>query len=212
MAGRFFYVDVHFFHKNTYAVLVDELGPWGPLTWLALLAQGKNHRPAGQFTWTGEADAFRQLFGHDIDPADVPFTFAEFLKVTGRLKHTRVAKTSRTRRGHVANVALTRWEQWQKESRKWSERERMSRKRGQVEANTEQTPSEHDATPKRTHPSSRTRTRTTPKPPLNGSQEHVCGRCPTPRSFPTADELQGHLEDVHGVVEARRPAAQETPA
>lgn len=48
-------------------------------------------------------------------------------------------------------------------------------------------------------PSSTEESRSTPLPPLNG-KGFLCTRCPTPTRHHDAEELAGHLEDVHGVV------------
>lgn len=217
MARRFFYLDVDFFHKNTCHVLTDELGQGGPLMWIALIAQCKNHRPAGEFTWTSEADAFEQLFGGSILPDELPFTFEEFLRITGRLKQTRRAKTDRRRRGRVANVALTGWEHWQKESRTWSERERKSRKRGISDADTLRTEGGHAADMPRTKSASSSRTSSTPKPPKenqNGNTPHPLGRewhrhdCPTCGARqPSKSALEDHVRIFHDL----QPADDDIP-
>lgn len=49
--------------------------------------------------------------------------------------------------------------------------------------------------------SSTEESRSTPLPPLDG-KSFICTRCPTPTRHRNADELAGHLEDVHGIIEA----------
>lgn len=63
-------------------------------------------------------------------------------------------------------------------------------------------------------PSSTEESRSTPLPPLNGKSKSNPLKCPHCRHdrkpFPNADELQGHLEDTHGLYRALNPLQPQT--
>lgn len=184
MAERYFRVDVSFFHKRTCQTLMRKLGPGGPLTFLALVARAKDGSTPGVFTYASEAIAWEKL---GLDPNDVGFTLDQFLDATGRLK-----QTSRTRVGRLTNVKLTRYELWQKDSERYEGAVRKSRSRQQ---NTR----DMAVTPLGTRPGQErylgSRTSSTPKPPLNGTQN--CPECGVTIKPPTT--MADHLWQTHDI-------------
>ena len=113
------FMDVYFFHKQTFLRLLTRFGAWGPVTWLATIAAAKREFIEGTFTYVGEAEGWEKLFGVDALVLDRPtFTLDDFFKFTGQLKQTR-----KTRSGHVKNIQITRWEEWQVMARTPHERE-----------------------------------------------------------------------------------------
>jgi hypothetical protein len=131
MPDRYFFVDLDFFHKRTCARLLDDLGPYGPLAWLSLVAEAKRSRIPGTVIVTSEPDFWLQLglAGHDLG-----FTMNDFLTLTGRLKHT-----SRTPVGRLTHITLTRYEDWQKDQRRFAERIKKRRTRAQNEGDIDGT-------------------------------------------------------------------------
>lgn len=137
---RFYRVDLDFFHKGTCDRLLSELGPWGPLVWLALVAEAKRAHEGGSITVASEPH-FWQLLGFYGDEHRLPdFTMDDFLRLTGRLK-----QTSKTRVGRLLHVTLTHFSEWQKE---WVQDEDRARK----------------------NPRKPRKTRTEPKPEENGNK------------------------------------------
>lgn len=186
MAHRYARIDVDFFHKNTARKLLEEFGPAGPLVFIALILRAKDGSPPGTFSYPNDPIGWDRLGLPDIDAG---FTLDEFFALTGRMK-----QTSRRRHGRVWDVSITRYAEWQKESRRYEEAVRKASKRAQTTADTKRTPhgtrSGHQGGP-------RTRTRTTPKPPLRKTttKAHPCPRCPI--VCPTTTALDEHLENVH---------------
>ena len=187
MARRYARIDVDFLHKRTARTLLDKLGPCGPLVFVALILKAKDGATPGTFTYTSEESAWEKL---GLEGVDVGFTLDEFLKVTGRLK-----QTSRTPVGRLMNVKLTRYEEWQKDSRRYEEATRKSSKRKESTADTKRT--QHGTSSGRNR-GPRSRATSTPLPPNNekNGQTHTCSRCGAIKK--TAELLAEHLEHVHG--------------
>jgi hypothetical protein len=188
MAQRYARIDVDFFHKNTAGKIRERLGRDGQLVFLALILRAKDGSPAGTFSYSSEAVGWEKLgFGNEA----MPFTLDEFFTVLGQLK-----QASRRRRGLVTDASLTRYGDWQQDSRRYEEAVRKASKRAQSAADTERTP--HGTAGG--HPGgTRSRSRSTPKPPLKKRKTagHQCPRCPL--AFTGSHELAEHLENVHAL-------------
>ncbi len=203
MSNRYFHLDVAFLHKQTCATLRAELGPQAPLVFIALIAQAKTSNPPGTFTFENDALGWERLGFTGWVP---DFTLREFFQVTGKMKQTsitcRARKQSGHRRddcgtlpGHCQDVVLTRYSEWQKDGIRQSERVRKSRYRAQKGRDTERdTSGTPDGTATGQEVGRRTRPRSIPLPP-NGKVK--CPRCSY--MAPNSDDLEGHLEDNHGV-------------
>jgi hypothetical protein len=96
--------------------LQEEFGPSGIAVWVALLTAAKRAHVQGQFSYVSEAEAWEKLGVHDVS-----FSLEEFLRVTGRMK-----KTRRSRRGHITDVQITGWEEWNDAPRTGSGRSQKS--------------------------------------------------------------------------------------
>ena len=191
MASRYFRVDVDFFHKRTCRTLASELGPWAPIVFLSLIARAKDGPVPGTFSYFSEAVALEKL---GVEYADLGFTLDGFFKVTGRLK-----QTSRRRNGLVWDVCLTRYADWQKDSRRYEEAVRKSSKRRETAADTQRT---QRGTRSGHNRGSSSSSISTPYP--NGKSKtprpkcHLCSYIATP----DPDDLAGHLEDNHGIIQS----------
>lgn len=193
MADRYFRVDVSFFHKRTCQTLIEKLGPWAPLVFLSLVARCKDSGVPGTFIYPSEAVAWEKLGFEGHDPG---FTLDELLDVTGKLK-----QTSRTRVGRLMHVKLSHYERWQKDSKTYEARVRKSRSRAQSKRDTDVTGAGQARDTSVTKSVSSSSSISTPLPPMNGkSKGLLCDLCPTPTRHATAEDLAGHLEDVHGIV------------
>lgn len=192
MARRYAHIDVDFLHKTTAHKLTDELGIAAPLVFIALILRAKDGSPPGTFEYSSEAVAWERL---GFDPEAAPFALSRFLEVTGKLRQTRRRVKSETRRSRVEVVTLTCWDEWQKESRRVMDAEKKRRKREQNAGDRKGT---LKGTERRREGGPRTRSRTTPKPPLNGKQTHPLD-CPTcGLRQPSRHALTHHLEHDHG--------------
>lgn len=186
MAQRYARIDVDFFHKNTAAKIRERLGRDGQLVFLALILRAKDGSPAGTFSYSTEAVGWEKLgFGNET----MPFTLDEFFTVLGQLK-----QSSRRRHGLVWDVSITRYGDWQKESRRYEEAVRKASKRAHSPADKQRT---QGGTASGHARGTRSRSRSTPIPPSRNSKSasHACPRCPI--VCPTATALQEHLENVH---------------
>lgn len=195
MPKRYARLDVDFFHKRTARALRDRFGVAGPALFVALILRAKDGSPPGTFTYTTDAVAWEKL---GFDGVDLGFTLDDFFTMLGRLK-----QSSRRRVGPVTNVYLTRYADWQKDSRRYEEAVRKSSKRRETTADTKRTQhgtrSGHKVGP-------RSRTTSTPLPPIEkNGQTYPCTICGA--SQRTKAELEDHLEYVHEI----RPEQLEPP-
>lgn len=99
---RWIPLSVEFPFDKTGTRLQEEFGPAGVAVWVALLTAAKRAHVQGQFSYTTEEEAWRNLGIHGAD-----FGWDDFLKVTGQLK-----KTRKRRRGRITDVQITAWEDW----------------------------------------------------------------------------------------------------
>jgi hypothetical protein len=188
MAQRYARIDVDFLHKRTAQTLLRELGPGGPLVFIALILKAKDGIVPGTFTYASESAAWEKL---GLENVPLGFTLDEFLKVTGRLK-----QTSRTPVGRLMNVKLTRYGDWQKDAKRYEAATKKARSRAHSTRDTNGTA---PGTPKGQKGGPRSTSTSTPKPPLRKSKTgaHSCPRCPL--TFTTANTLAEHLENVHAL-------------
>lgn len=200
MAQRYFRVDVDFFHKTTCHKLLAELGPWGPLVFLSMIARAKDGIEPGVFAYQSEAVAWEKL---GFDGHDIPFTLDEFLRLTGRMK-----QTAKTRVGRTMNVKISRYGDWQKDAERYEAAIRNARKRGQTPRNS--TVTQGGTAPYRKGGPSSTSI-STPKPPQGKTQNgrHPHGRewhhhdCPTCGARqPSLSALEDHLRIFHDTATA----------
>ncbi len=216
---RYARLDVQFPFKRTANKLLDELGPYGPLVFIYLILAAKDGSPPGSFSYPNDAVGWQKL---GLDGREIPFTLDEFFGALGRMK-----QSSRRRNGRVWNAYLTRYGEWQKESRRYEEAVRKSSKRRETAADTERTP-QGTRSGRKGGPSSRTRTTPTPRekgtnprakgttPRQNGTaprdlgtnprklREITCPECGVPKK--TERSLTEHLEYIHGILPAETPA------
>lgn len=206
MAERYARIDVNFMHKRTADKLRNELGPLAQLAFLALILRSKDGATPGTFVYSTDAIGWEKL-GLDPDRDGIPFTLDEFFRLTGRLR-----QTSRTHVGRLTNVKLTRYEQWQKDARRYEERVKKSRTRRKSTGDTTgDTIGDTTGDMRGTKNISSSNASATPKPPLNG-KTFPCSHPRCTKILRTAAELAGHLEDVHGVTAAESAAADDFPA
>lgn len=99
---RWIPLSVEFPFDKTGTRLQEEFGPAGLAVWVALLTAAKRAHVQGQFSYTTEEEAWRNL-----GISGVEFSFDEFLRVSGQLKNTR-----KRRRGRITDVQITAWEEW----------------------------------------------------------------------------------------------------
>lgn len=212
MAQRYARVDVEFLHKRTAKTLMRELGPGGPLVFIALILKSKDGVVPGTFTYSTEAVGWEKLGLEDVD---MGFTLDQFFKVTGRLK-----QTSRTPVGRQMNVRLTRYGDWQKDARRYEEATKKARTRAHSTVDTNGTqpgtgeghiggPSSTSRsiplTPREKGTNSRAkgtspRQRGTSPRQRTQTHHHVCPRCDL--AHPDETELAAHLDNVHGLASA----------
>lgn len=180
------HVDVLFFHKRTCDRLLNELGPFGPLAFLSLIAEAKRSNMGGTCTFTSEADFWDRL---GLAGRDVGFSMDDLLTLLGRVKQTR-----RTCVGRVMNVKLTRYEQWQNDARRYDERERKSSKRRESKPDTSRTRGGQPADAVRTETLDLERDKPpTPFAAPNGN----CPECGVAIRAPTT--LADHLYATHDI-------------
>lgn len=193
MAARFARIDVDFMSKNTAQTLLDELGPWGPLLFLALILKAKDGVEPGVFTYTTDAIGWDRL-GILDPPEDI--TLDQFFTVTGRLKQTR-----RTCVGRVKNVTLTRYADWQKDSKRYEEAVKKRRSRARLAGDTtvtqQGTPEGREGGPISTSitnplPPKRRRNGSRPTGPSQRPTIHACPRCD--QTFDTLDAYETHRD------------------
>lgn len=196
MAQRYARIDVDFFHKNTARKLQTELGLAGPLVFLSLILRAKDGIEPGVFVYRSEAVGWEKL---GFDPEAMPFTLDTFFTTTGRLR-----QTSRKRLGDIWNVKLSHYGEWQQESRKYEAAVKKSRTRHKSTGDTNGTA---QGTQEGRNGGTRSRSTSTPKPPVNGKQthDHDCPECGVRQPSRTA--LTAHLELDHGVGPAPAPDA-----
>lgn len=189
MASRYARLDVNFMHKRTAHKLLEELGVGGPLAFICLILAAKDGAEPGTFTYKSEGDAWEKL---GLDQADLGFTLDRFLTVTGRLK-----QTSRTPVGRLVNVKITRYGDWQKESRRYEEATKKARTRAQ---STGDTNGDKRGTRKghKGGPSSSSISIATPRGQRRKTKPSNCPVCGISR--PDPELLAQHLENVHGIV------------
>lgn len=114
---RWIPLSVEFPFDKTGTRLQEEFGPAGIGVWVALLTAAKRAHVQGQFSFTTEAEAWANL--GIVDP---PFSFDEFVKVTGQLK-----KTRKRRRGRITDIQITAWEEWNHTEKSEVTRQRNAR-------------------------------------------------------------------------------------
>jgi hypothetical protein len=85
--------------------------------WCALLTAAKRAHIQGTFSYTTEAEAWRNLGIHEP-----PFPFDDFLKVTGLLH-----KTRKRRRGRITDIEIRAWDEWNSTQKSEVTREQTSR-------------------------------------------------------------------------------------
>lgn len=195
MADRYARVDVMFFHKRTCDRLHAEFGWEGVAVFLAFVCQVKTSPIPGTFIYESEASGWAKLGFEGRQPS---FTLAEFFRFTGRIK-----QTSKTSVGRLQHVKSTHYERWQKDSRRYEEAARKSRKRAETTADTKRTTkrtgSGRDAAPS-------SRSRSTPKPPT-GKNGNYPDRCPVCNvELLATSTVEQHLEHVHGIVDTEAAA------
>lgn len=200
MAHRYARIDVDFFHKTTARKLHQELGLAGQLVFIALILRAKDGIEPGVFVYRSEAVGWEKL---GFDPEAMPFTLDAFFTVTGRLR-----QTSRRRVGDVWNVRVTRYGEWQKDSRRYETAVKKARSRGNSTVDTKVTP---QGTPGGHKGGPRSRSRSTPIPPLNAKSISPldCPHCGLRQPSRTA--LTHHLEHDHGTAATNGHHDHETP-
>lgn len=186
MAQRYARVDVDFLHKNTAHRLRQKLGRDAQLVFLALILRAKDGAPPGTFSYSSEAVGWEKL---GFDGEDMPFTLDEFFRVTGAMH-----QTSRRRNNAVWTTTLTRYGDWQKDSRRYEDAEKKRRKRAQTTGDKQGT---QQGTAEGRKRGPRSRTRSTPIPPsdMNGKHPNECPHCGARQR--TRPELEDHIRYVH---------------
>jgi hypothetical protein len=99
---RWIPLSTEFPHDKTGTRLQEEFGPAGIAVWVALLTAAKRAHVQGQFSYVSEAEAWEKLGVHGAS-----FSLDEFFRVTGQMK-----KTRKRRRGHITDVQITGWGEW----------------------------------------------------------------------------------------------------
>ena len=191
MASRYARLDVDFMSKNTAQTLLTELGPWGPLLFVALILKAKDGSPPGTFSYTTDTVGWDRL--GILDPPD-DVTLDQFLAVTGRLKQTR-----RTCVGRVKNVTLTRYGDWQMDSKRYEGAVKKARLRahsgGDKKGIDEGTQQGLDGGPRPTSitnpPTPHLRRNGNTRPKRN-TPAFTCPKCH--HTFDRQDHLETHLE------------------
>lgn len=162
MAQRYARIDVDFLHKNTARKLTDKLGPLAPLVFIALILRAKDGTEPGTFTYSSEAVAWEKL---GLDGHLFPFTLDDFFRETGLVK-----QTSRRRIGVVWNVRLTRYADWQKDSRRYEAAVKKASTRAHSTGDTNGTqPGTHQGTREGQKGGPRSRSRSIPLTPREKS-------------------------------------------
>jgi hypothetical protein len=188
VSDRFYFVDLDFFHKRTCSRLKTELGPWGVVSFLALIAEAKRGRIPGTLVVTSEPDFWKQLglYGDELG-----FDMDAFLRLTGRLK-----QTSRRRVGRLLHVVLTNHGRWQKDARRQNEREQKASKRRASSADKSRKRPGHrsDKTPDR---ELEVDLEVNPPTPLLIDEDitRTCPLCPHTERFEV--DLEEHCEREH---------------
>lgn len=146
---RWIVLDADFFANHFTDRVLDRFGPAGVCLFVALLCAAKRSRIQGQITYASDSEAFDILGLRHlqlVDNAGDKWTLDDFWKFTGTQKQTR-----RSTRGHVKNVKVTGWSQWQETLTREKASERMRRLRadstrtgGEQAANEDRTSSAHD--------------------------------------------------------------------
>lgn len=183
---------VRFATGETGQKIIGRFGAEGIAVWSCLLAAAKRNDVQGEFVWVSETDAWDKLGLRKSPPS---FTFEEFVAYLGRL-HRAATK----RHGEDKTTSIRGWNDWNTTIKREQDANKKRRKRAQTtgdntrdkEAPIRGTEVEVEVEP--------------PYPPQNGKTEPLhCTRCPTPTKHANADDLAGHLEDVHGITNPEEP-------